>query len=126
MGPAHCSSTVVLLDYKLVPFPANASLVIGNTKASRSLAGSAYNERRVQCEAGVAVLQSVMPGIAALRDVNSSQSAAHEDLLDAVVYRRCRHVVSENERVMQTVDALQRGLSCRSWATDERQPCQPA
>jgi galactokinase len=94
------------LEYKLVPFPTNASMVIGNTKASRSLASSAYNERRAQCEAGVAALQQVLPGITALRDVTSAQLEAHRDLLDPVVYRRCRHVVSENERVLQTVDAL--------------------
>ena len=97
------------LEYKLVPFPTNASLVIGNTKASRSLASSAYNERRAQCEAGVATLQQVLPGITALRDVTSAQLEAQRDLLDPVVYRRCRHVVSENERVLQTVDALARG-----------------
>ena len=97
------------LEYKLVPFPTNASLVIGNTKASRSLASSAYNERRAQCEAGVATLQQVLPGITALRDVSSAQLEAQRDLLDPVVYRRCRHVVSENERVLQTVDALARG-----------------
>ena len=97
------------LEYKLVPFPTNASLVIGNTKASRSLASSAYNERRAQCEAGVATLQQVLPGITALRDVTSAQLEAQRDLLDPVVYRRCRHVVSENERVLQTVDALAHG-----------------
>jgi galactokinase len=97
------------LDYKLVPFPADAALVIGNTKASRSLAGSAYNERRAQCEAGVATLQSVLPEITALRDVSSEQLEANAALLDATVYRRCRHVVGENERVLQTVDALGRG-----------------
>ena len=95
------------LDYQLVPFPANAALVIGNTKASRSLAGSAYNERRAQCEAGVAVLQSVLPEISALRDVTSSQLEAHKALLDPVVYRRCHHVITENERVLQTVHALE-------------------
>ena len=95
------------LDYQLVPFPANAALVIGNTKASRSLAGSAYNERRAQCEAGVAVLQSVLPDITALRDVTSSQLESHNALLDPVVYRRCHHVITENERVLQTVHALE-------------------
>ncbi len=97
------------LDYQLVPFPEEAALVIGNTKASRSLAGSAYNQRRQSCEDGVARLQSVLPGISALRDVSSAQLEAHKDLLDPVVYRRCRHVVGENERVLQTVAALQRG-----------------
>ena len=95
------------LEYRRIPFPSQAALVIGNTKASRSLAGSAYNERRSQCEAGVARLQTVLPGIRALRDVSSEQLEAHKALLDPVVYRRCRHVVAENERVLQTVAALE-------------------
>ena len=97
------------LEYQLVPFPEAAALVIGNTKASRSLASSAYNQRRQECETGVARLQQVLPEIKALRDVSSEQLEAHKALLDPVVYRRCRHVVSENERVLQTVAALERG-----------------
>lgn len=96
------------LDYQLVPFPENAALVIGNTKASRSLASSAYNQRRQECETGVATLQTVLPGVQALRDVTSAQLEAHKGLLSPVVYRRCRHVVTENERVLQTVAALER------------------
>ena len=94
------------LEYQRVPFPEGASLVIGNTKASRSLASSAYNERRAQCEEGVAKLQTVLPGITALRDVTSAQLEEHKELLSPVVYRRCRHVVGENERVEATVQAL--------------------
>lgn len=97
------------LDYQLVPFPEEAALVIGNTKASRSLASSAYNQRRKECEDGVARLQPVLPGIKALRDVSSAALEAHKGLLTPVVYRRCHHVVSENERVLQTVAALQQG-----------------
>lgn len=97
------------LEYELVPMPENASLVIGNTKASRSLAGSAYNQRRKQCEEGVAILQRVLPEIQALRDVSSAQLEEHKALLSPVVYRRCRHVITENERVMQTIAALRRG-----------------
>jgi galactokinase len=96
------------LDYQLIPFPENAALVIGNTKASRSLASSAYNQRRQECEEGVAALQEALPGISALRDVTSAQLEEHKTRLPAVVYRRCRHVVTENERVLQTVAALQR------------------
>jgi len=96
------------LEYRRVPFPSDTSLVIGNTKASRSLAGSAYNERRAQCEDGVRRIQSVLPAIAALRDVNSTQLEEHRQLLPDTVYRRCRHVVSENERVQATVAALER------------------
>lgn len=97
------------LEYRLIPFPAQAALVIGNTKASRSLAGSAYNERRRQCEEGVAALQAVLPGITALRDVSSAQLERHRDLFSPVVYQRCRHVVAENERVLRTVAALEAG-----------------
>ncbi len=97
------------LEYELIPFPAQAALVIGNTKASRSLAGSAYNERRAECEEGVRLLQAVLPEITALRDISSEQLEAHKDLLPENIYHRCRHIVSENERVLQTVDALQRG-----------------
>lgn len=97
------------LDYQLVPFPEEASLVIGNTKASRSLASSAYNQRRQECETGVACLQQVLPTINALRDVSSAQLEEHKALLTPVVYRRCHHVVSENERVLQTVAALEQG-----------------
>ena len=94
------------LEYELIPVPKEAALVIGNTKASRSLAGSAYNERRRQCEEGVAVLQTVLPNVRALRDVTSAQLEAHKALLSEEVYRRCRHVVGENERVLQAVTAL--------------------
>lgn len=97
------------LEYTLVPMPEEAALVIGNTRASRSLASSAYNERRSECEQGVALLQQVLPGIRALRDVTSAQLEANRALLPDNVYHRCRHVVSENERVLLTVDALQAG-----------------
>ena len=97
------------LDYQRVPFPDGVSLVIGNTKASRSLAGSAYNERRAQCEDGVRRLKAVLPEITALRDVNLEELEAHRSLLPSTVYRRCRHVVSENDRVHRTVEALERG-----------------
>lgn len=97
------------LEYTLIPMPTNASLVIGNTKASRSLASSAYNERRAQCESGVATLQKVLPEIQALRDVSSAQLLEHRSLLDPLIYQRCSHVVAENERVLQTVQALRDG-----------------
>ena len=96
------------LDYRLIPMPENISIVIGNTKASRSLAESAYNERRSQCEEGVAVLQTVMPDIKALRDLTAAQLEEHQSLLpSSLIHQRCRHVVTENERVLQAVEALE-------------------
>lgn len=111
LGRAHHALLIDCrsLDYQLVPMPEAVSLVIGNTRASRSLASSAYNERRAQCEEGVRLLRQVLPDIRALRDVSGEQLEAHRTLLPETVYRRCRHVVSENERVLQCVAALQRG-----------------
>jgi galactokinase len=97
------------LEHQLISFPAEAALVIGNTKASRTLAGSAYNERRAQCEEGVALLQQALPEIRALRDVTVEELEAHQDLLPPLVYRRCRHVVGENGRVIEAVAALEAG-----------------
>jgi len=97
------------LEYTLIPMPTDASLVIGNTKASRSLASSAYNERRAQCELGVATLQQKLPNIRALRDVTSAQLAEHRSLLEPLVYQRCHHVITENERVLATVQAMKTG-----------------
>lgn len=96
------------LEYRLVSMPEEAALVIGNTRASRSLASSAYNERRAECEQGVKLLQTALPDIRALRDVTSEQLEAHRALLPQNIYQRCRHVVSENERVLQCVDAFER------------------
>jgi galactokinase len=96
------------LTYELVPMPPEAALVIGNTRASRSLASSAYNERRQECETGVALLEPMLPGIRALRDVTSAQLEEHKSVLPVNIYKRCRHVVSENERVLQTVEAFRR------------------
>ncbi|MFN3331815.1 MAG: galactokinase [Caldilinea sp.] len=96
------------LEYRLVPMPEEAALVIGNTRASRSLASSAYNERRAECEQGVKLLQTALPDIRALRDVTSEQLEAHRALLPQNIYQRCRHVVSENERVLECVDAFER------------------
>jgi galactokinase len=95
------------LHYKLVPMPENAALVIGNTRASRSLAGSAYNQRRQECESGVALLKQALPHITALRDVTSAQLEAHRALLPETIHRRCHHIVRENERVLQAVEAFE-------------------
>ncbi|MCB0044924.1 MAG: galactokinase [Caldilineaceae bacterium] len=97
------------LAYDLIPMPPEAALIIGNTKASRSLAGSAYNTRRQECEEGVARLRQALPHIRALRDVSSEELEANKELLPDLIYRRCRHIVTENERVLATVTALQQG-----------------
>lgn len=97
------------LEYKLLPLPSDVSLVICNTMVKHSLAGGEYNIRRSECEEGVHLLSTKLPHIKALRDVTISQLEQHANYLPEVIYRRCRHVISENERVLQAADALSGG-----------------
>ena len=75
----------------------------------RGLAGSAYNDRRAECDRAVAALRAVDPDIVSLRDVTPDLLAAGRDRLDDVPRRRATHVVSENARVHDTVRALETG-----------------
>ena len=98
------------LSYQQIPFQLEGyTVVICNSNVKRKLVDSAYNERRAQCEEGVRLLQTRIPGITALRDVTSSQLREHAALLPPLVYQRCRHVITENERVMEAVKVLQAG-----------------
>lgn len=96
------------LDYKLLPLPVDIQLVICNTMVKHALASGGYNERRAQCEEGVRKLSKVLPGITALRDVSSIQLEQHRGALQPTIYRRCKHIVSENERVLASAAALER------------------
>ena len=95
------------LDYKLLPLPAHVRLVVCNTMVKHDLASSAYNERREQCEAGVKHFAKFLPDVTALRDVTAAQLEQFGSDLPEVIYRRCRHVVTENARVLSAADALQ-------------------
>jgi galactokinase len=90
------------LSFRPVRVPAGAAILIADTSVRRSLAASAYNERRAQCEAAAQAL-----GVPALRDGTLAMLDA-VDLPD-VVARRARHVIAEDERVLETVTAFQGG-----------------
>ncbi len=96
-------------SYRAIPMPADVRIVVCDSKVSRELAGSAYNERRAQCEEAVSLLQKVMPGITSLRDVNPQQLAEHQALLPPIVFLRARHVVTENARTLEGAERLQAG-----------------
>ena len=97
------------LDFELLPLPDNVRLIICNTMVKHALASSAYNERREQCEAGVKVLARDFPNVTALRDVTLEQLEQVRSELPGVVYRRCRHVIAENARVLAAAEALEKG-----------------
>ena len=95
------------LEFELLPLPDTVRLIICNTMVKHELASSAYNERREQCEAGVKHLSKFIPDIRALRDVTLEQLEKFGSELPDVIYRRCRHVITENARVLSAADALQ-------------------
>jgi galactokinase len=98
------------LEHELLPLEQGAvgavQLVICNTMVRHQHAGGEYNRRREECEQGVRSMAREVPGITSLRDVSLEVLRAHESALDPVVYRRCRHVVTENDRVRAAAAAL--------------------
>ncbi len=96
------------LEHDLVPMP-EMTIVVADTRKARELAGTAYNERRAQCEEGARAIAKHHPQVKALRDVTPDMLERYRDEMSEVVYRRCRHVVSEDNRVLECVDILKSG-----------------
>ena len=103
------SGHAVFLDCRdqsveLVPFQAQDAglvLLVIDTRVAHSHADGGYASRRASCELGAEVL-----GVKALRDVAVADLEEAGGLLDPVTFRRVRHVVTENDRVLQAVDTL--------------------
>jgi len=92
------------LEVRPVAFPGDAAIMIVNSGVTRGLVGSAYNERRAQCTAAATHYR-----VAALRDLGEAELEAGRGDLDAITYRRARHVVTENARTEQAALAMERG-----------------
>jgi galactokinase len=94
------------LEYQLLPLPENIRLVVCNSMVRHELASGEYNLRRADCEAGVKLLQPFLPAVRALRDVSLTDLEKYKHVLSETVYRRCRHVITENQRVLASAQAL--------------------
>lgn len=99
------------LDYKLVPIQLDGyKLVISNTNKKRSLADSKYNERRSECEKGLELLKAELPDKTCLGDISAEEFESAKHLIsDEVIRNRVMHVISEDDRVLRSVDVLQKG-----------------
>ena len=98
------------LDFEYRPLLLNdCKLVLFNTNVKHNLASSAYNTRRQQCEQGVQLIQQHYPFIKSLRDVTGKMLEEYVWPYDAQVYKRCRFVVDEIERVQSGCDNLAAG-----------------
>jgi galactokinase len=97
------------LDYAKLPLPERCALVISNTMVRHELASGEYNLRRQQCEEGLEILRRSMPQARSLRDISLQQLEEHAGELPEILYRRCRHVITEIQRVLDAAAALKQG-----------------
>jgi galactokinase len=97
------------LDFRLLPIPREIHLVICNTMVKHRIGASEYNVRREECETGVRLLRQSLSRIRALRDVSLADLERNQGVLTETVYKRCRHVVSENVRVQDFAASLESG-----------------
>ncbi len=95
------------LEIQHAPLPNGVSVVILDTSTRRGLVGSAYNERRNQCEEAARWF-----GVKALRDVSVEEferKTKEESGLNKVSLKRARHIITENARVLEAVEVMKAG-----------------
>jgi galactokinase len=97
------------LHYETLPIPSDVRLVISNSMVKHEHSAGEYNRRRQDCEIGVQIFQKILPNVRALRDVTMADLEKCKDKLPERVYRRCRHVIRENDRVISAAAALRAG-----------------
>jgi len=97
------------LTTRAVTIPAGAVVVVMDTGAPRTLAGSAYNDRSASCREAVSLLRRGRPEIRALRDVELELLESERARLGEKLYRRAHFVVEEIERPLAMAAALESG-----------------
>ena len=97
------------LEFENVPLDTKeVAVIICDTNVKHDLATSGYNTRREECEQAVRILKENLPDVQELRDVSREDFEKYEGFLPELIRRRARHVVTENERVLQAAKALKR------------------
>ncbi|ACT94034.1 galactokinase [Dyadobacter fermentans] len=98
------------LEYEYFPFPMDDYLIVlCDTMVKHSLASSEYNTRRQECEKGTAILQQYDANVLSLRDATPALVEEHQDEMGDVVYRRCKFITEEIQRVQDACDLLVQG-----------------
>jgi galactokinase len=98
------------LDYEYVPLELEGyRILLLNTNVKHSLASSEYNTRRQECAEGVRLLQEGGETVESLRDATLEMLDRHVKPVNETVYRRCKFIVEENERLLTACEALKAG-----------------
>ncbi len=94
------------LDVQYLLLPSTMAMVVCNTMVKHALASGEYNRRREECEEAVAILSRSLSKVRSLRDVTLSELVELRQELTPLLFRRCRHVITENQRVLSAADAI--------------------
>ncbi|GGE39667.1 galactokinase [Pedobacter psychrotolerans] len=98
------------MEYEYIPLELKGyKLVLLNTNVKHSLSDSAYNQRRSQCEQGVAWISAHHPEVTSLRDANINMLEEFVKPKDTEVYQKCKYVVEEIGRIQKAAEALKQG-----------------
>jgi galactokinase len=97
------------LSFRHVPLRDDVKIVVCNSGVKRALAQSEYEVRLKQCRQAVAQIASAGLAVKSLRDVASADLEAARSVLSGILFRRARHIVTENHRVLEAVKALECG-----------------
>ncbi len=96
------------LGFELLPLPGEIRVVICNSMVKHEHSEGEYGDRRGEVETGQAVLQKERKGIELLRDATLEDLEACREKMPAVSYARCKHIITENARVLKAREALLR------------------
>ena len=97
------------LEYDYIPFnDADIEIVLFDTQVKHSLASSAYNDRRAQCEKGVSLISQHHPEVESLRDADEEMLLKFVKPADEETYRRCTYVVAEIKRLLEGCEDLKK------------------
>lgn len=98
------------LEYEYKPLKLEGyKVVLFNTNVKHSLSSSEYNTRRKQCEQGVALIKEHYPDVHSLRDADMNMLNGCILPKDAVIYKRCKYVVEEIDRLLTGCEDLDKG-----------------
>ena len=98
------------LLYEWIPLRLdNHEVCIIDTGVKHELSATSYNQRRSECQEAARILSRRVPGLRSLRDISADELEAMEGYLPKPLMKRARHVVTENNRVLESVKALRRG-----------------
>lgn len=98
------------IEHEYVPLNlGDYKFVVMNTKKKRELADTKYNERRAECEKGLEMLKAAGVDVPNLCSLTVEQFEANKSAItDETILKRVRHVVTENKRVLDAVEALKK------------------